>query len=199
MVFTAAWTYNPAPLAHALTDLRFSLLKAGHNISAFHAAEDRQVNRDAVVQVLAAHDDWSFVALVVDKAKVNPSIREPHRFYPKFASMTLRYVLRRLAVGTDRVLVFTDTIPINEKRDSIEKAIKIAGRADLPASVRFESYHHPRWSNCWIQAADYCSWAVFRKWEHGDPRTYNLLAARLRAPELDVLQRGATRYYLLAS
>jgi hypothetical protein len=29
-VFTAAWTYDPAPLANDLTGLRFALLKQGH-------------------------------------------------------------------------------------------------------------------------------------------------------------------------
>jgi hypothetical protein len=109
--------------------------------------------------------------------------------------MVLRFVLRRLEPGTDRVLVFTDTIPVNEKRDSIEKAIKAACRAELAEAIRFESYHHPRASNAWIQAADYCSWAVFRKWEHRDLRTYGQIQHRLRVRELDVLQCGVTYYY----
>lgn len=58
-----------------------------------------------------------------------------------------------------------------------------------------ESYHHKKESNAWIQVADYCSWAVFRKWEGGDPRTYNQLQSRLAAPELDVLARGSVKYY----
>lgn len=109
--------------------------------------------------------------------------------------MVLRYVLRRLRPGTDRVLVFTDALPLKKHRDSAEKAIKKACRDTLAPSTRFESYHHHRSSNAWIQAADYCSWAIFRKWEHGDDRTYNQLRPRLAVKELDVLAHGTIFYY----
>lgn len=195
-VFAAAWTYDPAPLAQALTDLRFSLLKKGENIQAFHAHEDRQANRDAVVETLASHDNWRFAANVVYKPKVNPAIRDSYHFYPKFASMVLRFIFRGcLRRGTDAVLIFTDALPVKRHRESAEKAIKKACRAELDSGIRFESYHHPRASNVWIQVADYCSWAVYRKWQHGDTRTFDQLRIRLAKDELDVLASGDTVYY----
>ena len=48
-IFAAAWTYDPRPLADELTALRFRLLKSGVDVHTFHAAEDQQRNRDAVV------------------------------------------------------------------------------------------------------------------------------------------------------
>lgn len=194
-VFSVAWTYDPAPLAQAISTLRFALLKAGHNLPTFHAAVDRQTNRNAVVATLVQHANWNYIGVVIEKRKVNPSIRDPHIFYPKFASMPLKYVFRRLRPGTDPVLIFTDQLPLQKHRQSAEKAIKTAARACLPAGVRFEVYHHPLPSNTWIQVADYCSWALFRKWEGADPRTYNVLRPRLAVPELDILQRGTTLYY----
>jgi len=71
------------------------------------------------------------------------------------------------------VLVFTDTLPVKlpvkAKRDAAEKTI--------------------------IQVADYCSWAVFKKWEQGDPRTYDKLQVRLAEPELDALRAGTVLHY----
>jgi hypothetical protein len=195
-VFTAAWTYDPAPIAHALTTLRFGLLKQGHNLTHFHASEDKQVNRDAVVATLARLPDWNFAAVVIEKAKVNPSIREPHRFYPMFASSVLRFAFKsQVRSNTDTALVFTDSLPVNKFRGAAEKAIKLSCRRELPPEVHFECFHHPAASNPWIQAVDYCCWAVFKKWERQDLRTYDQLRHRLLAPELDALRRGAQRYY----
>lgn len=195
-VLTAAWTYDPPGLAGDLNRLRFSLLKQGHDLHRFHATEDKQVNRDAVVSALARHAGWSFAAVVIEKAKVYPDLRPPHRFYPRFAASVLRYVFRRhLQAGTSTVLVFTDTLPINKRREAVEKSIKMACRHELQAETRFESYHHPSASNPWLQVADYCAWAIFRKWEQGDTRTYNLLRHHLAEPEVDALQGGAVRYY----
>jgi len=195
-VFTAAWTYDPAPLAATLTALRYALLKQGHDLHRFHATQDKQVNRDAVVDALARQEGWHFASVVIEKAKVYPDLRVPHRFYPEFASSVLKHVFRRhLAPGTGPVLVFTDTLPVHERREAAEKAIKTACRRELPKAARFESYHHPSGSNPWLQVADYCSWAVFRKWEQADTRTYDLLSHRLADPELDALRHGTLLHY----
>lgn len=195
-IFAAAWTYDPAPFAHALTELRFSLLKQGHDLVAFHATEDRQAHRDAVVDILAGTDHWRFAAIVVDKPKVHPTLREPEKFYPRFALMVLRFILRgRLYPQADRVLIFTDSLPVKRRRETAEKAIKTACRAELLDTMPFYSYHHHRASNCWIQAADYCSWAIYRKSQSGDARTCVRLQPRLARPELDVLREGAVTYY----
>lgn len=194
-VFSVAWTYEPAQLAHALTQLRFGLLKAGHDLPAFHAVNDRQANRNAVVSTMLGHGNWAFASMVVEKSKVNPVIREPREFYPQFASMVLRFVFRgRIAVGTSRVLIFTDRIPVHRKK-AVEVALKSACRADLPKGMPFDIYHHPKESNKWIQVVDYCCWAIFRKWEHSDERTYQQIRGHLVTPELNVLRRGLTHYY----
>ncbi len=145
-VFAASWTYEPAPLANALTDLRYTLLRAGHDLPAFHATSDRQGNRDAVVELLRRHEPWRFAGLIVEKCKVNPVLYEPSRFYPTFASMLFKFVFRGcMARGTDRVLIYTDTLPVKRNREAVEKAIKLACGAELkPKGVQFHVYHHPR-------------------------------------------------------
>jgi hypothetical protein len=196
-VFAVAWTYDPGPLARELTDLRFALLKSGHDLDAFHASEDLQVNRDAVVKVLTKTLGWHFVAIVVDKRKVNPSLYEEKIFYPKFAGMALRFVFKGcVARGTTKVVAFTDQLPIKKHRDAVEKTFKTTCRGDLPANTPFEIYHHSRQSNCWLQVVDYCCWSVFRQWGGGDVRTYDVLRPRLYKPELDVFRMGdGTEYY----
>ena len=154
------------------------------------------MNRDAVVAALARHETWRFAAVVIEKPKVYLDLRVPHRFYPEFASSVLKHVFRHhLAPGTDTVLVFTDTLPMHERREAAKKAIKTACRRELPKATRFESYHHPSASSPWLQVADYCSWAVFRKWEQGNTRTYDLLSHRLADLELDALRHGQILHY----
>ena len=142
--------------------------------------------------------NWSFAAVVLEKRKVNPALREPHHFYPKFAGTLLRFVLRgRVRVGTNRVLVFADTIPMdtNARREGVLKAIKTTCANELDPCIEHHVFSHRRESNKWLQVADYCAWAVAKKWEYGDTRTYQLFA-RLAAPELCLTDRGdQTAYY----
>ena len=195
-VFAVAWTYEPEPLATDLTRLRFSLLKDGHNISAFHAAEEKQENRDEVVSTLVRHHNWQFAGIVIEKNKVAPKYYEHYRFYPRYASNPLSVAFSlSLRPTTNSVLVFTDSLPVQKHKDSVEKAIKSTCRAMLPKGLQFHSYHHRLESNIWIQVADYCCWAIFRKWEQGDDRTYNQLVGRLVSEEIDLLADQSTTHY----
>ncbi|MFQ5914112.1 MAG: DUF3800 domain-containing protein [Nitrospinota bacterium] len=195
-VFAVAWTYDPAPLAAELNHIRFSLLKDGHNIEAFHAAEDKQQNRNAVISALTRQDNWRFAGLVIEKAKVDPRHYEPHKFYPRFATIPLGVAFSpSLRPATNCVVVFTDSLPVEKHRESVEKAIKRTCRAMLPKSIRFESFHHHRASNAWIQVSDDCSWAIYRKWEHGDGRTYNQLRSHLVTEEIDFFLKDSRKHY----
>lgn len=200
-IFTAAWTYDPLPLASALSSLRHNIIKAGHgsHLSAFHACEDPNPRRDLVINTLLRHTNWDFASIVVDKPCVNPAIREPKKFYPKFLAMVLRFIFRgRIRQGTDKVLIYADTLPFQNKKQTteIEIAIKSSCRNDLPPTIAFEVCNHRRESNYWLQIADYCSWSVCRKWEHGHTASYDQLKMRLASPEIAPMSRGdGTRYY----
>jgi len=198
-VFTAVWTYDPAPLAAELSALRFQLVKAGHadRLSGFHACDDPYPRRTLVMNVLSNHRLWNFASIVVDKPRINPILYDPMEFYPKFIAMVLRFVFRgRVRPGTSLVVVYTDTLPFSGKQaKAIEVAIKKSCRSDLP-TVPFRVCHHRRESNAWIQVADYCSWSVCRKWESGNLEAYNQLRAHLAATEIDPMSRGdGTVYY----
>ncbi len=168
-VFAATWTYDPAPLARDLTALKFDLLKGGELVrDSFHAAEDLQPHRDQVVETMMEYSSWKYAAIVIEKRCVNPSIRDPLDFYPKFAAMVLRFVFKgNLVRGTPRVLVYTDSLPFHKHKRAAEAAIKRAANADL-GGIPFSALHHARASNPWLQVADYCAWAIRRKWEIGD-------------------------------
>lgn len=199
-VFTAAWTYDPAPLSSALTNLRYGVIKAGHgsNLSAFHACDDPAPRRELVISTMLNFASWNFASIVVDKPRLNPVIRDADTFYPKFMSMVLRFVFKgRVRPSTARAMIYTDTLPFPSKKRviAVETAIKASCRKDLPAAVTFEVCNHRRESNPWIQVADYCCWSVCRKWEHGQRDVYDRLRARLAATEIDPMSRGDGMVY----
>ncbi len=197
-ILTAAWTFTPTPLADDLVSLRYSLVREGSNIEAFHASEERQKVRDQVVQTLLGHRDWAFASIVMEKRKVNPILRDPKRFYPQFAGSLLKYILRGPSgQSCDRALVYADTIPIDTraKREGVLKAIKGVCATESGRRCDYHAFSHCHQSNKWIQVADYCCWAMRRKWELGDLRTYNQLRPKLSQPELEITARGTTIYY----
>lgn len=200
-IFTAVWTYDPVPLAADLTNLRYSIIKAGHgpNLSAFHACEDPVPRRELVIATMLRHSQWNFASIVINKRHINPAIREPDTFYPKFMAYILKFIFKgRIHPHTPKVLIYTDTLPFPNKKKStaVEIAIKSACRKDLPPTISFEVCNHRRESNPWIQVADYCCWSVCRKWEHGSTDAYDRFKVKLAATEIDITSRGdGTVYY----
>ena len=204
-IFTVAWTHDPAPMAIQLSNLKFRLIKDEHlrpnvidDLSGFHACDDPRPRRELVLNVLKGHQDWNFASIVVEKNRVNKTIYTPADFYPKFLAMLINFVLRgRVRPWTDRVLIYTDTLPMKSRQEAsaVNQTIKASCKRELNGK-KFTVLHHESTSNYWLQVADYCSWSVCRKWEFADTEAYDLLRPRLAAPEIAPMNRGdGTIYY----
>ena len=72
---------------------------------------------------------------------------------------------------------------------AVEKGVKMTLAAMLPATVRYRLLHHASKSNLDLQIADYCTWAIYRKWNAQDGRSLRRVQAAVRR-EWDVLQAG---------
>jgi hypothetical protein len=131
----------------------------------------------------------------VEKRKTGPTLQILERFYPKMIGYLIRYVLepRNLKDYTE-VIVITDSIPVSRKREAVEKAVKQTLSRMLPAGTKYRILHHASKSCVSLQVADYCSWAIFRKWERGDSRSYELIRAGIRS-EFNIFRSGSRYYY----
>ena len=192
---SAVSTVRPFPCDAALADLRFNLLERDMDLEYFHAAEDKQDVRDQVFAVIARSLQAIRVdALVVEKAKTGPALRPEEAFYPRMLGYLLRYIVNRKPASCGPVIVVTDSLPVNKKREAVEKAVKQALATMLPQGTACKVYHHASKSCPCLQVADYCDWAIFRKWERNDPRSYNYICPAVRS-EFDIFHYGTRLYY----
>jgi len=195
LVFTCLSTTQPDTLAHPLTKLRYDLYSQGFQLERFHAAEDKQRVRDQVFPLLAASTSYELDAVVVEKRKTNPSLQS-YQLYPRIYAILPRYVLNRQNFSQVSSLhVICDNVPMKRKQRAMEGALKMEvsllmqGR-QIPHDVVFQ----PSGSHPFLQAPDYCGWAIFRRWERNDARSHGFIQARIRS-EFDVFASGGTYYY----
>jgi len=133
-------------------------------------------------------------SLIVEKRKVVMSLRVEEEFYPRMVGYLLRYILNPIPSDTTEIIVMTDSIPILRKRNAIEKAVKQTLSHMLPSEIRYQIFHHAAKSSPSLQVADYCNWAIFRKWEKGDIRSYEIIRTAIRS-EFEIFQKGEHYYY----
>jgi hypothetical protein len=192
-IFGCLTTRDPASLLRPLADYRYELLGEGVEIEAFHATSDRQVVRNRVFDIIAGTAGLDFDCVIIEKRKVNPSLYDEARFYPQFANYLLRYVFRRYTDPNEWIVVITDRLPMKRKREAVEKAFKTYIKQNL-GSRPFSIVHHSSAGHSCLQAADYCTWAIYKKWHDRELRPYNVIKPMIRS-EFDILQSGTDRYY----
>ena len=179
-----------------LTELKYDLTELGTELEYFHASENAQPVRSRVFDVIRRNLDGVRIdALVVDKRKTGPALQIEEKFYVRMLGYLLKYILDQHDLSQFKeVLVFTDSIPIQKKRATIEKAIKTTLAGLLPPTARYRLLHHGSKSNLDLQIADYCTWAIYRKWNSADPRSYQHIQAAVTS-EFDIFRLGTTLYY----
>jgi len=195
-MITAIAKARPFFLDDPISSLKYDLIEAGLDIEYFHASEDRQAVRDQLFAIVSNNlRDFRIDSLIVEKRKTGPALQVLERFYPKMIGYLIRYVLEpRNLRDYAEVIVITDSIPVSRKREAVEKAVKQTLSRMLPVGTKYRILHHASKSCVSLQVADYCSWAIFRKWERGDLRSYDLIRGGIRS-EFDIFKTGNRHYY----
>ncbi len=195
-VLTALSKQRPFRAYRPLNELKYDLVEKGNDIEYFHASEDRQAVRNAVFQIITTRlEEVCLDSLIIEKRKTAPSLHNQEKFYSEMISNLVSHVIGRSNLaGGDKVIVFTDNIPVHRKKESAEKAIRRSLSHKLGEKVPYEILHHQSKSNFDLQIIDYCNWAVFRKWESGDRRSYEMIRKVLRS-ELDIFSNNGACYY----
>lgn len=195
-VLSAVSKERPFRAYQEMTELKYNLVEDGMDIEYFHASEDAQAVRNKVFTIIQRNlVGVRLDSLVVEKRKVGPAMRTEEHFYPRMLGYLLRYVLNGYALDQYReVIVFTDQIPVKKKRSAIEKAAKVTLTGMLPKTAHYRVLHHDSKSNMDLQIADYCNWAIYRKWDAQDERSYRLIRPAI-VSEFDFCRTGTTLYY----
>ena len=181
-------------LGDALLNLRRELSWEGVDLTGpFHATEDAQVVRDRVFAVIREFE-LRIDATIFEKAKTNARLRsEEVWFYEETWHQHLKFVAPQVLVQQEELFVVSATLGTRGKRAQFRQAVQdaVAARSEgrIAKTVAWDASCEP----C-LQAADYCCWAIQRKWERGDHRSYDLISDKIES-ELDVFRRGRKRYY----
>jgi hypothetical protein len=196
--FTLSSVCQERPFAcqQRLDQLRYDLIEQGVDIEYFHAAVDNQAVRNQVFAIIREHlATFKIDSVLIEKRKTGPVLRPVERFYPKMLGYLLRHILEshRLQDFAE-VIVITDAIPVKNLRRAVEKAVKVTLADMLPGDVRYRLLHHDSKAHGCLQVADYCNWAIYRKWTNGDARSYDVIREAVRS-EFDIFRTGQRLYY----
>ena len=198
-VLTSLLLLDPQVARDELFDLKHDVLDAGIDLSHFHAAEDKQLVRDRVFDILnpLTQGQCRVDSVIVRKARTAPSVRTPARFYPMMVEAALKYQFDARGIDVtrfDKVMIFVDR---PSRRGKEFKALVKALKQTLPSHLRgvpYQLFFHPSPSHYGLQKVDYISWAVYVRWEKGERRPLDRIS-HLVASQFDIFRYGNKSWY----
>jgi hypothetical protein len=187
-------TMHDCAIGMELLDLRRDLALRGHfTLSEFHAKNDKWRVRDLVFDVMK-RSQIRIDLTILDKTKTQDHLRAaPLRFYKEAWFLHLKYVAPRIATAHDELLVVASSLQINRKKQAIHDAV-IDVVQQVSPSVFSETAFWPAVSDPCLQVADYAVWAVQRRYESGQDRSYGLIAHQIQS-EFEPFKSGRETYY----
>jgi hypothetical protein len=195
LILTSVATEAAALLVPELYQLKHDICEAGVDLEYFHATRDKQWVRDRVFGLLVGCAHLRVDSLIVEKAKTHPSIANYLELYPRMSFYLLRFVLHRFDLAAyDHIFIFMDYLAVKGKREALVKGIKEAISPLLAGARKYSIHQHRSMSHPYLQVTDYYCWAIYRKWESGDDRSYELIRHQVES-EFDIFRRGKERFY----
>ncbi len=187
-------TTSNLAVGSALQELRRSLIWSNQKVGDyFHATEDSQATRDAVFRTILQHD-FKVQATILEKSKAQPNVRETKaRFYKYPWFYHFKHGISRHIMRDAPLLVTAATIGNKKEKLAFRAALDDVMQQTLTGGQWAVDFR-PSATDACLQAADYCAWAIQRKWERNDVRSYELIKDRITY-EYDLWRRGTTHYY----
>ena len=159
----------------------------------FHASEDKQVIRDRVFEAIRG-EPFRVDATILEKSKAQPHIRADDAIFYKYAWWYhFKHIGPQIAYRADELHITTASLGTRRRR-AIYTASVNEVVAQVLKGVTWITTFTPAGCDPCLQLADYCTWAIQKKWEKGDERSYALIQSRI-ASEFNLWRRGRTHYY----
>ena len=97
------------------------------------------------------------------------------------------------ASGSDELMVAASSIGTGRRRREFFNAVKDVMEQTSRATINVPVMWPAESTPC-LQVADYCSWAIFRKWEYADVSWYNSIRDKIRT-EFDLFRMEKRHFY----
>ena len=160
----------------------------------FHATEDKQAVRDEVYNLIKG-SSINISATILEKSKAQPQVRvNSERFYKHAWYFHLSGVAAKMNLqATDQVVITTASVGTKKGQSAFSDSVNDVVRQRMLRG-EYRTHFCSSASDPCLQIADYCTWAIQRKWERGDHRSYDLVS-HLISHEYETWKHGTTHYY----
>lgn len=188
-------TLQSVDMGARLMTLRRELAWQGLGLdSSFHASEDSQAVRDEVFKALV-QERFRFDCTILEKRKTQLHLQNEARFYKIAWYLHFKWIAPKILSPGDELLVVAASLGTKKRFKTMKLAVEdVVWQFAWARTVSHRVAFWPAESDSCLQAVDYCTWAVQRKYERNDVRSYNLIQDKI-CSEFPAFAPGRYYYY----
>jgi hypothetical protein len=179
-IFTIALTDDFRKLEKIIKKARKSLFKKDKKVSELHSYHSNEITRKRILNELNKIDNLKILCVVLNKEKVYVDLQNQKNYLYNYTANILldRLHNKNLIDIKESIQIYFDKKDTNKNiRLNFEKYIKESLQSKREGKVSVElmaSYDSKS-----IQAVDFISWSIFRKYERGDFQYYDLIKGKI--------------------
>jgi|GEM_PF-353870 hypothetical protein len=179
-----------------LLNLRRQMAWDGFEIGPyFHASTDRQNVRNLVFDLIEK-EKISVQATILEKSKAQPHVRVSQEIFYKYGwYYHFRNTAKRYFSDCDELHLTIASLGTKQKKTAFEDIVR-GVTAQKKTVKKIQNSFWPSQSDPCLWIADYCTWAIFRKYESEgrDLRSYAKIASKIDY-EFNLWAHGTIHYY----
>lgn len=175
-LFTIVLTNNHRRIEKVVKKIRNSLKKKYKKVNELHAYHTQPAIRKRMLKLLSENKDLKVLCVILNKKKVYIDLQNQKNYLYNYAANILldRLHNKKLIDTNEPIELYIDQKDTNRfLRDNFEKYLKqnFTKRGNGKVNIKIKPSHTEK---C-LQAVDFISWAIFRKYEKGESEYYELI------------------------
>lgn len=179
-LFTIVFTNDHRKIEKCVKKTRQSLIKKYKKVSELHAYHTQANVKKRFLRLIAEIEDVKILCVILNKKKVYVDLQNQKNYlYNYTANILLDRLHRKKLIKTaETVELYIDQRDTNKFiRDNFEKYLKdnLPKKTKNNINIKIKPSHTEK---C-LQAVDFISWAIFRKYEQNDLEYYDIIKSKI--------------------
>ncbi len=179
-VLTIVFTNNHRRVEKCVKRVHKGLKKKYKKVKELHAYHADNITRKRVLRFLAEIEDLKVLCIVLNKKKVYTDLKNQKVYLYNYTANILldRMHNKKILKEREPVYIYIDQRETNKfLKQNFERYLK--NNLAQKSSNNFDIFIRPSHTEKCLQAVDFISWSIFRKYEKGDYEYYEILKDKI--------------------
>lgn len=179
-MFTIAITDDSRALERVVKRVWRSLKKKHKRLGELHASHEKNITKKRMLRQLSEISDLKILCVILNKQKVYVDLQDQKNYLYNYTANVLldRLHSKEILTSKEPIHLFIDRKDTKKRlRENFTNYLASAMKKRRDGAFVVEL--HSSYENKSLQAVDFISWAIFRKYERNDYEFYELIKSKI--------------------